>query len=179
MIRTLASLALYFGALFTVSAISPARIYQLGEPQCSDDWCLAIERVNLQGDLLQVHFNVMSHARRATQREFGISVSLLDAQGRSYPSIGQSGMPFETAIAAGERFPTSRTFRVAPEASGFSVVIHHEGPGALIIADGGSLFHRPTRMLLPGPEKVAPTPWPTGCARRFYRKRFSSIAQSA
>ena len=81
-LRIAACIGVYLDALITVSVLSPARIYQQGEAQCFDDWCLAVDRVERDGGALRVSLNVISQARRVTQRELGVAVNLTDEHGR-------------------------------------------------------------------------------------------------
>ncbi len=149
--RILTSVAVYLAILIIVSVLTPARIYQPGEPQCFDDWCLAIERTELDHNLLRIHLEVISYARRVTQRELGVKLYLMDNSGRTYEPQLEFGQPIDTAVAAGDRFTTGRVFPPAPGAENLALIIQHGGPGILIIADRASLFHRRSRMLLPAP----------------------------
>ncbi len=150
-IRIASCIAAYFAMLITVSVLSPARVYQPGQPQCYDEWCLAVDKVEHADGALRVHLNVMSEAKRVTQREFGVEVDLQDESGRRYAPIAEFGTPIDSSVGPGERFRAGRVYRLPAGARESAIVLKHGGPGLLVIADRGSLFHRPSRMLLPAP----------------------------
>ncbi len=152
-LRIAAGTGAYFAALLTVSALSEAGIYAPGEPQCFDDWCLTVDRFERNQDSLRVHLNVISEAKRVTQRESGVEVTLIDEHGRVYRPTAEFGTPIDTAIGPGERFGTGRVYALEAGSRELAVVLKHGGPGPLIIGDRGSLFHRRSRMLLPAPTR--------------------------
>ncbi len=165
-------LLLYTLALVGVSAVSPQRALTMGQQRCFDDWCIAVAHATRQptvgegaasvtahGSFLVVTLQATSQAKRVSQREFLDQVYLLDGMGRRYDvstagqraldAAGQSGQPLDSLLAPSGSFTHSTVFDTPADASQLALVVTHGAfPGAVIIGDDQSLFHRPTLMLV-------------------------------
>lgn len=144
--------AVYFAAVIVTSALLPQRTYARGEPQCFDDWCIAVmgSHPAAAGSLdLDVDLQVSSRARRVPMGERGAAVYLLDSAGRRYdPRPQASDVPLDTKIDPGQAFTATRRFAVPADATGLNLVFGHDGGfpiGWFIITEGG-WFQKPTLM---------------------------------
>jgi len=149
--------AVYFGALLLVSALTPQRYLAIGDDQCSDDWCIAVQTAQHErtsnGFQYDVTFRLSSRARRIAQRERFVAVYLRDAGGREYAPIADAtAVPFDTLLRAGENVSAARRFLIPLDAGVVGLVITRVGggrfPGCCIIADEASLLHRRTLVTL-------------------------------
>jgi hypothetical protein len=149
--------ALYFAVLILVSALSPQRFVGVGDDQCSDDWCIAVQSVRRDtipaGERYDVTFRLSSRARRVAQRERFVSVYLRDESGRrDLPVSDASDIPFDTLLGPGQTATVTRRFVVPAQTPIVGLVVAREGggrfPGCCIVGDEGSLFHRRTIVKL-------------------------------
>ncbi len=149
--------ALYFGGLILVSAFSPQRFIRVGDDQCSDDWCIAVQTVRHDSVGSQMRYDVTfrlsNRARRAAQRERFVAVYLQDQHGREYTPVSDStAVPFDTLLTATHTIAVIRRFAVPTEARIVGLVVTRAGAGRFprccIIGDEGSLFHRRTIVRL-------------------------------
>jgi hypothetical protein len=149
--------AVYFCALLMVSAFTPQRYIAIGDDQCSDDWCIAVQAVHGEttglGLQYDVTFRLSSRARRVAQRERFVDVYLRGERGREYaPRAEANAVPFDTLLQPGETISATRRFLVPADASIVGLVITRAGggrfPGCCIIADEASLLHRRTLVTL-------------------------------
>jgi hypothetical protein len=141
--------SVYLGIVILVSLVSPRRVLNLGEEQCSDDWCIAVTRARHHpaGDarLYEVTFRISSRARGRAQRERGVRVYLMDSRGRCYdPILDQADAPFDRLLQPQEAVNIGRVFNLPVAAPDPVLVVSREGwfPGLFIIGDSGSLFHK-------------------------------------
>ena len=153
-----ASLAIYLGIVIAVSLVSPQRVVEIGERQCSDDWCIAVIGASRSavpgGAEYAVAFQVSSRARGVSQRENGVVVYLIGGTGgRHLAEPDASALPFDVLLQPGQAVTTSRRFKVLAEEEVLGVVVGREGsnaiPGLFVIGDDGSLFHRPAIVRIP------------------------------
>ena len=151
------SVAAYFAIVVAVSLASPQRYVAIGDDQCSDDWCIAVEGVLRtpvsDGVLYQVNFRLSSRARRVAQRERYVVAYLRDARGRRFDSDpAAAAVPFDVELQPQESVTATRLFTVPADAADVGLVVAREGgvpiPGCCIIADEGSLFHKKTAVKL-------------------------------
>jgi hypothetical protein len=150
-------LAIYVATICIVSLSSKQQIRNLGDPDCSDDWCVTPEEAHFQGPDVTIEFKVWSRAKRVTQREYGVNPYLLDASGRRFDFTEISGPSFDQSVAAGESFTTERRYRIDRE--GGTLDLHLRGggwgPGNFVIGDSASLLHpRTIYRLKPSPGPV-------------------------
>lgn len=150
----LALLAVYLIVVIAVSILSPQRVIEAGGAQCFDDWCISVNGVkelrNGSSTTYVVSLRLASRARRASQRENGLHVRLIDDQGRRFdPRKDPNEVPFNVLLGPGESVTAERIFDVPADAAGLSLVVRHGlGPGNVIIGDSQSLLHKPTLMRL-------------------------------
>jgi hypothetical protein len=150
--------AAYFCVLLVVSAVAPARVLAVGDDHCSDDWCIGVSgarrAATTAGTDYDVDFRLRSRARRVNQREHFVAVYLRGRDGRRYDPVPDArAVPFDTLLHPGETVAAPRRFHVPAGAVVEGAVISRTGgagwfPRCCIIADEGSLLHRPTIVRL-------------------------------
>ncbi len=144
----------YLCAVIGVSLGQVQRVVAMGEPQCFDEMCFAVTRVEevpgfLIRDgrrLLRVSVQVTNKGRKA-QSEGLIRAYLVDGQGRRWEmSPGVNGVELTARVAGGGSVVSEPVFKVAADASGFGLVLTHGRwqPGVLVIGDSDSLLHKKT-----------------------------------
>lgn len=139
----------YGAALVGVSLSSPQHVLSVGEDRCWDDWCIAVTNVKRAptsgGNSYAVTLRLSSAAKRVSQRENGVTVHLVDDQGRRYDSDSITiEPPFNILLGPGESTETVRVFQLPADARGLELFFSHNGPGKFIIGNDGSFFHKPT-----------------------------------
>jgi hypothetical protein len=148
------SAAAYIATGLTVSFLRPQRVFAVGEPWCSDDWCLAAERVTESTAEASVDYRVelrlFSRARRVSQRARGAWISLIDDHGRRYsPENIPSDTPLDVRLGPGQSVHTSRVFRLPASAHVAGIITGHGGPycgpmDILVIGESGCVFGKPS-----------------------------------
>lgn len=146
--------AIYMAIVATVALASPQRIVQMGEDRCFDDWCFAVEHADHQGSTYTLTLRLSSRAKRVSQREKGVNIYLMDAQGRRFsPSPDPSAVPFDVLLQPGEAVETKRSYTLPADARALGVVLAHDGsycfPACFIIGDDGNPLHKRTLVPLP------------------------------
>jgi hypothetical protein len=126
------AIAVYLSVVLAVGALSPRRVLNLGDQQCSDDWCIAVESAEREvmpdHAAYRVTLRLSSRALRVAQRETGLSVYLLDSSGRRYdPLPPVNDVPLDVQLAPGESANAVRVFHTDPAARDLVLVIAHEG----------------------------------------------------
>src|SRR5580704_8306779 len=123
----------YLCLLTGVSLGQRQRVVAMGEPQCFDEMCFRVIRVEevpgfLIRDgrrLLRVSVQVTNKGRKA-QGEGLIRAYLTDAQGRRWEmSPGVNGVELTARMAGGESVVSEPVFKVAADASGLGLVLTH------------------------------------------------------
>ena len=125
-----------------------------GEPQCFDEMCFTVTRVEeVKGFLIRdgrrlvrVTVRVTNRGKVGPKRWFD-RVYLTDAQGRRWEeSAGVNGVGLRTRVAGGDSVMSEPVFKVAEDATGLRLVLTHgwKQPGVLVIGDSDSLLHRKT-----------------------------------
>jgi hypothetical protein len=153
-----AGVAAYLAVVALVGIGTPQKHVARGEPQCSDDWCIAVVDVQSVANETGVHYDVTfelsSRARSAPQRERMVVAYLRDAAGRRYDANPDTAaVPFDVLLAPSQRVRTQRAFVVPAGVVIVGLVFTHEGAGAwfpacCIIGDDGSLLHKRTLVRL-------------------------------
>jgi hypothetical protein len=154
----LAVWVVYLCVVIGVSLGQGQRVVAVGEPQCFDEMCFRVIRVEevpgfLIRDgrrLLRVSVQVTNKGRKA-QRETLIRAYLVDGQGRRWEmSPGVNGVELTARVAGGNSVVSEPVFKVAADASGLGLVLTHGRwqPGVLVIGDSDSLLHRKTVVAL-------------------------------
>jgi hypothetical protein len=148
----------YLCVVIGVSLLQQRRVVAIGEPQCFDEMCFAVTRVEevpgfLIRDgrrLLRVSVQVKNKGRKA-QSEGLIRAYLQDAQGRRWEeSPGVNGVGLTARVSGGDSVVSEPVFKVAGDASGLGLVLTHGRwqPGVLVIGDSDSLLHKRTVVAL-------------------------------
>ncbi len=105
----------------------------MGEPQCFDEMCFAVTRVEevpgfLIRDgrrLVRVSVQVTNRGRKA-QSEGLIRAYLVDGQGRRWEeSAGVNGVELTARVAGGGSVVSEPVFKVAGDATGLGLVFTH------------------------------------------------------
>jgi hypothetical protein len=145
-------IAAYLAVVCIVSLAATQEIKALGEPDCSDDWCITPEKAHFRGSSVVIEFRVWSRAKRVTQREYGLNPFLVDEQGRRFTIAETTGPPFDQAIAPDEQFATVRSYRVPENVSTLDLVLRDGfGPDTFVIGASQSLLHpRTVYRIKPG-----------------------------
>jgi len=134
MLRNLGICAVvYLAIAIIVSRVLPLRVLNIGDAQCSDDWCIAVESVKRPpADGGRIYYDVTlrmsSTARRVSQRERGLRVYLIDGRGRRFdpaPEISQP--PLDVLLEPGQSITETHTFKIPADAHGLKLVVAHEG----------------------------------------------------
>jgi len=148
-------ITVYLVVIVVVSLASPQRVLQLNDPQCFDDWCIAVasvEQAPVADDVsYTVALRVFSRARGRPQRENGVSVYMLDGYGRQYqPQDDPDAVPLDVLLDPGESVIATRRFVLPADARNPGLVVAHgRFPGMLIIGDDRSLLHKPSVVRFP------------------------------
>jgi len=140
------SLAGYMLVVLIVGLITPRREVPLGDPQCSDDWCIAVTHASAEAGgraerRVDLEFKVSSRARRIAQRERFVTVYLRDGDGHRYnPAQSADQPPFDTLLQPGQSLSTHRIFVVPENVHALGVIVAREGdfvfPRCCIIGQG-------------------------------------------
>jgi hypothetical protein len=144
----------YLCVVVGVSLRQPQRVVAMGEPQCFDEMCFTVTKVEELPDflnrdgrrLVRVSVRVMNHGRK-TQGEGSIWAYLVDAQGRQWKqSPGVNGVELTARVAGGGSVMSEPVFRVAGNATGLRLVLTRGQwqPGVVVIGDSDSLLHKKT-----------------------------------
>jgi hypothetical protein len=148
----------YLCVVIGVSLGQGQRVVAMGVPQCFDEMCFRVIRVEevpgfLIRDgrrLVRVSVQVTNKGRKA-QRERLIRAYLVDGQGRRWEmSPGVNGVELTARVAGGDSVVSEPVFKVAADASGLGLVLTHGRwqPGVLVIGDSDSLLHWKTMVAL-------------------------------
>ncbi|SPE40268.1 exported hypothetical protein [Candidatus Sulfopaludibacter sp. SbA3] len=140
--------ASYIGIVYLATAFSRQTVLHVGDPQCSDDWCLAVDGVKRTPKnavmLYDISLRIFSRARRVAQREnVAKDVYLLDAQHKRYdPVLTGAEIPLNTLLQPGESVTTTRTFQLPANASDIGLMVDRSSilPVCVIIGECGA-FH--------------------------------------
>jgi len=141
----------YIAIVYAVTALSRASVLRVGDPECDDDWCLAVQRVKRTQENAVARYDVtlriFSRARRVAQREMGAKdVYLVDAQWKRYDPVPTGPeVPLNTLLQAGESVTASRRFELPPDVHDIGLLIDRTPilPFCVIIGECGA-FHRGT-----------------------------------
>jgi len=120
--------AVYTAVVLAVGFATPRKIYQVGDTQCFDDWCIAVVSASRsQARLLEVTLQLSSRAKRVPQGEKGTVVYLVDSQGHRYdPVLDSATVPFSTLLQPGESVAATRRFEVPNDARNLGLIYTHQ-----------------------------------------------------
>jgi hypothetical protein len=155
LIRIAACGALYMAIVIVVSAIPPRRTMNLGEPQCSDDYCVSVDAFRRipheDGVEYSVDLRLANRARRGSEREKNLVMYLTDARGRRYdPDGDKSSAPYTVLTASQESVVVTRSFLVPAGAGELGAVVTHESgfPIRWLIIGYDTWFRKPPVVML-------------------------------
>jgi hypothetical protein len=139
----------YVGIVYIATALSKQVVLRVGDPECSDDWCIAVERVERTPKNAVMDYNVtlriFSRALRVAQREnVARDVYLVDARWKRYDPIRTgSEVPLNTLLQPGESVTTSRRFELPADDRGIGLIVDRSSilPFCVIIGECGA-FHK-------------------------------------
>jgi hypothetical protein len=145
--------AAYVMVVVGVSLAQRQKVVQIGEPQCFDEMCFTVIRVEevpgyliRDGRLIRVSVEVRNRGRKA-QSEGLIWAYLVDAQGRRWEeSAGVEGVGLTARVTGRGAVVSEPVFKVTGDAKGLGLVLTHGRwqAGLLVIGDSDSLLHRRT-----------------------------------
>jgi len=147
--------AAYFAAVLLVAFFSSPPVHHMGEPMCSDDWCITVvdaaRSPSGSGQSWKVTLRISSRAKRVDQRENGAAVYLTDSRHRRFdPDPSQVSVPLDARVGPGESIDAVRRFDLPADAIGIELVFTHAGGfpiGAFIIGEN-QLFHNASAVKL-------------------------------
>jgi len=151
--------AAYFAMVIAVSLLAPRRVIELNTPQCWDDLCVAVEKVEKlepppgsSRTAYEVTVRMSSRARQRAQREKNVVMYLTDERdGRYEPTPRESDVPFDTLLQPQQAIAVTRRFEVSAETQLRGVVVTHEGgfPIGWFIVGYDSWFRKPAMVRIP------------------------------
>jgi hypothetical protein len=139
----------YIAIVYVATAFSKQAVHEVGDPQCNDDWCIAVDdvaRTAKDGNASYVlTLRIFSRARRRAQREkIATDVYLVDSHWKRYdPILDGSEIPLNTLLQPGESVITRRRFTLPWDAQDVGLKIGHRMglPICLIIGECEA-FHK-------------------------------------
>ena len=145
--------AVYVGIVYAATALSREVVLRIGDPQCSDDWCIAVEnskRTPMNAIVgYDVTLRIFSRARRVSQREMNArDVYLVDSRWKRYdPVRAGTEVPLNTLPQPGESVRTSRRFELPASVRGVGLMVDRVPvfPVCPIIGECGA-FHKGTTV---------------------------------
>ncbi|MGD0303001.1 MAG: hypothetical protein ABSE86_38520 [Bryobacteraceae bacterium] len=155
-LRTVAMAALvYVGIVYIAAAWAKPVVLKVGDPECSDDWCIAVDHVERTPKsalmIYEVTLRIFSRARRVAQREnVARDAYLVDAYWKRYdPILIGAEIPLNTLLQPGKSVSTSRRFELPVDARGIGLMVDRSSilPFCLIIGECEA-FHKGTVIRL-------------------------------
>ena len=140
----------YVGIVYAATALSKEDVLRIGEPECLDDWCMAVEKAQRTPmeavALYEVTLRIFSRALRVSQREMGArDVYLVDSQWRRYDPIRiGTEVPLNTLLQPGESVTTSRRFEVPADVRGIGLMVDHSSLPICLVIGECEAFHKGT-----------------------------------
>jgi hypothetical protein len=141
----------YMTVVVMTSVFQPRREAAIGEALCSDDWCLAVVGAQRVPEGYRVGLRIESRAGRVTQREYGVSVYLTDAEGRRWePRVSAADVPFDVPIRPQQTIETARLFDLPAGVRLVGLVVRHGSgfPIGWFIIGYETWFRKPTIVRL-------------------------------
>jgi hypothetical protein len=140
----------YVGIVYAATALSKEAVLRVGDPQCSDDWCIAVQNVQRTPMNAVVRYDVtlriFSRALRVSQREMGAKdVYLVDSQWRRYDPVRIGAeVPLNTLLQAGESVTTSRRFELPADVRGIGLMVDRSSFLVCLVIGECEAFHKGT-----------------------------------
>lgn len=157
--RLFVGAVIYFGAVILVSLILPRRAAEIGQNQCFDDICVAIDGFSMQKEgpftEYDVNARISNRARGAAQREQNLVMYLTVDQSKRYDAVPDASyVPFNMILNAGDSVIVTRRFRLPGDSENVSASIAHEGgfPIRWLIIGETAWFHKLPRVPLEFPK---------------------------
>lgn len=146
--------AAYIAIVYAATAVPKQVVLRPGEPQCSDDWCLAVDHVDRREQAstatYRITLRIFSRAKRRAQREnIATDVYLVDSNWKRYAAIPQANeIPLNTLLQPGESVTTGRVFELPADAHGIVLVVGRRSPPFCLIIGECGAFHKDTVVRL-------------------------------
>jgi hypothetical protein len=139
----------YIAIVYLTTAFSKPVVLHLGDAECNDDWCLAVENVRrtptVHSTQYEVTLRIFSRALRRPMRENGAAdVYLVNSNWKRFdPFPVASDVPLNTLLQPGESVTAQRTFVLPADSHHVSLAI--DRPAVLpvcVIIGQCEAFHR-------------------------------------
>jgi hypothetical protein len=142
--------ALYLAAVYSATALSRQTVLHPGDPECNDDWCIAVDGVKRAPAQYIVTLRIFSRARGRAQREgLATDVYLVDAHWNRYdPVHNPNDIPLNVLLQPGESVTTQRVFQVPAGAQRVGLMVGRSGPPVCLIIGECGAFHKETVIQL-------------------------------
>lgn len=146
--------ASYVGMVYLVTFLSKPAVLRVGEAQCGDDWCIAVDGVKRTPmnavAIYDVTLRIFSRARRVSQREsIARDVYLVDTAWRRYdPVLTGREIPLNALLQPGESVTTSRQFEVPAADHDMGLMVDRSSPPFCLIVGECGAFHKGTIVRL-------------------------------
>jgi hypothetical protein len=146
--------ATYVGMVYLITALLNRVELRVGEAQCNDDWCIAVDGVKRTPmnaiTIYDVSLRIFSRARRVAQRELVANdVYLVDAAWRRFdPILTGREVPLSTLLQPGESVTTSRRFELPADDRKIGLMIDRSAPPFCLIVGECGAFHKGTIVRL-------------------------------
>jgi hypothetical protein len=112
--------SVFIGGVIATSWLSPQTIVKIGESYCEDIWCIGVKNVTVELRNAETQYNldvrIFSDANTAEISAKGASLFLVDDEGRHYPLVASSPIPFDTNLKPRQVIDTSLMFVVPSNA---------------------------------------------------------------
>lgn len=149
-LRTLAKLGagavVYLVMVYSATLFSKPVVTHEGQPQCVDDWCLALDRVSRMGSRYDLNLRIISRARRVTQRETSArDVYLVDEQWNGYdPVHAVDDVPLSAQLVPGQSIAVHRRFELPAGVHIMGLKIHSDitPPSLCLVIGECDAFHK-------------------------------------
>ena len=147
--------SVYIATVYAAAAFSTQTVLKIGDPQCSDDWCLAVDSVIPTPASATTHYTItlriFSRARRVAQREnVAKDIYLVDANEQRYnPVLAGSEAPLNVLLQPEESVTTTRNFVLPAGDRDIRLMIDRSSilPFCVVIGECGA-FHKGTVVRL-------------------------------
>lgn len=150
--RLLLGAAAYVLLVYAVTLASTQKVIRPGEPECNDDWCLAVERVDRTAHdtamVYDVTLRIFSKARGRAQREgTATDLYLLDSNWNRYePLFNSANIPLNVLLQPGESVTTHRVFEAPSTAHRLGLLIGRSGMPVCLVIGECDAFHKGTMI---------------------------------
>lgn len=143
--------AAYIGLVYGVTAVAKEPVLRVGEPECSDDWCIAVTSVKSGPagvNRYEIGLRIFNRALRVSQRELvAKDVYLVDAQWRRYdPVRAGAEIPLNTLLGPGASVNISRRFDLPNGVRPKGLIVDRKAPPFCLIIGECEAFHKATMV---------------------------------